>query len=416
MNVIEFFEDELPLLGVSLAYPAPIAIPIGGEEIAVSADTDEHQIVHTSDCTTLYIQASHHESHAGQLTLTNRGGGLLSGRIQAGAGLEFSANQFQKNQITLNYTLTASEQTQEHTAMVLTNGGAHKLVFVSELIPRRLIIQGQKLQNLKDFYEFSQDNATLAKSVFLKQEFGYWLSAIGYAHVGIYEQLRQDTNRERGFDNFLVFNQLKPATQITLTSDQQSFTINPYNNADYHGTLTLTMDSPGYIDQALVASAPFIKLERDRVTTSDFKHTGELSVGYSIDKNLLTDTLSEATISLTDCEGQVQVLAQKLPPISIELSPNYCAIKDPVVLTLTNNTSKPIKVDIATSDSFVKVDAPSYTVSDTLEVPVHIRLSKLMQARKTMKKQHLFGAVIKVTAHLRDKRIYKDIQLTVGDF
>lgn len=417
MNVIGFFEDVLPVLEVSVGYPVPTTL--SGEALELASDpdeTNEQRMVSASNITTLYIQTSLGVAHTGQLTLTNRGGGLLSGRIQAEAGLEFSTTQFQKNHLSITYTLTANVQAREQSATVLTNGGAYRLVFVTEQVPQALIIQGEKLRDLKAFYTFSQNNPRIAKGVFLKQEFGYWLTAIDYAHVPVYEQLRQDPNRERGFDNFWIFNEFKSPAKVTLQNDRQHFDINPFTNDDYQGTLTLSLDSPGHIDQALIASHPAIRLDRERVSTTDFKHTGELSVGYSIDKNWLDDPLCEATITLTDCEGLVHITTRKLAPVVIELSPNHCTIKDTMTLTITNNTSKPIKIDVTPSDNFVKVDTFSYMVTDTLEIPVHVRLSKLMQARKTMKKQHIFTSVLKVSAHLRDKRIYKDIQLTVGDF
>lgn len=407
MNVIEFFEDELPKLGVELHVTPSLKGTTGKQP---------EPPVRSGDCTTVVLQGSVGEELTGQLQLTNHGGGLLAGRIQADEGLVVATTQFQKNNLLVTYTLQVSERIREHTATVLTNGGAHRFVFVTALVPQSLVIERERVQSLGDFYDFSLKQPNLAKTVFLKQAFGYWLMAIGYEHVGIYEQLRQDPNRERGFEHFWVFNGLKSPAQVVLAPQTFNFDLNPFNSREVTGTLQLSLATAGYIDQSLVVSEPWIHLTKTRVTTSDFKHQQTLAVDFSIDKRALTETQAQATISLTDCDEQVTINLRKLDPVEIQLSPNHCGIKTPMTLHLTNHTTKPIKVDIEPQDGFVKLETHSHQVTDTLAVPIQIRLSKLMQAQKTMKKRQVFHSVLKVTLHLRDKRVYQDIQLTVGDF
>lgn len=393
MDIADFFEYELPIITI---------------------DTNNADFVDNE--ATINIKASVSENYHGIINISNIGGGKLEGNIYGEKSISFDKTEFSENQVSIKYTINLTKDIETVEVIITSNGGEYFLKFQIETSSTILYIDGYSIHNLIDFYKYFEKDSIVAKKIFVNHDFLLWLHAINYPHIEVYEHIRSDSNKDRAINNFFVFNKLKEHSKVVLNPDEIFIKINPFIQEEYSGSFKINLIGTGYVCETLNTNSKYIKLEKEHITTSDFKNNSTIEIGFTIDKINIEKTLSLAKINLTGCKNTFNIRTKILDPLEINLINNYSHINKDLELHVSNNTSKPIKIDIEPEDSFIKLDSSTYIIEKTMNIPIYIRLSKLMQAQKTMKKRDIFTSYLRITSNFQNKNIYKNIQIIVGDF
>lgn len=364
------------------------------------------------------------ETYAGQvitgtLVLKNVGGGLLTGRVYGGPYLALDKTTIRNNETRLKYTLDVGGQdigTLNTQLVIATNGGEEVIALQVVVKPAALQIGDIYIETLQQFYEFWKDNQSVGKKAFLGQAFMVWLLATDYAYMDIYEQFRKDPIKERGLNNFFVFNKLKTNATLSIVSEDIEVLVNPLKPKTYVGTLTIKREGQGYIDDAIQSNVDWISLEKENIITADFKETDRLEIPFRISKDHMTKKVQYGTLSLMTGVGTVNLKIKTLKLLDVTLVKNHQSHKDTLYLKIVNNGLEPVTIDLKSADAFIRLPQERYVVEETLEVPFTVKLSTLQLAQKSIKKVPIFESAIRVKATFSHKKFYQDVQLTLGDF
>lgn len=396
MNVVNFFENKLPAIAVS----------INGIQQNISESTIEIEVYPTIP-------------FIGSFIIFNIGGGTLEGSIFCDNNIIFEVNNFKGNNVTINYNINisiASQETINTEAIISSNGGEYTIKFVIKVKPPTIFFHDFPINSLKSFFEFWKTQPTLAKKIFIKHDFYLWLYAINYEYIDIYEQFRNDPNKERGISNFFVFNKLKDPPRLSLVSQVITYNINPYIQDKYNGTITINRQGDGFIDEGIKYNAPWLTFTKHNITTSDFKNSNSINLEYIIDRNLLQKRVQHCFITLTSGSGRVTIKTSIKNFLELKLNGNYLSTRGAFSLYAKNNTNEPISIEVEALDNFIKFEKSVYIINNEMHIPFEIRLSTLQLAQKSIRRRPVFTSIIRVKSKYRDKKFFQDIKLIVGDF
>jgi len=396
MNVYDIFESQLPIINVKTHGD----IPINSNKIN--------------------LKASYGSNNSGSFFITNIGHGTLSGSIYSDNTIIFQENNFLGNNIEIFYSINVQAgagDTLYTEVVIASNGGEVTLEFIIEIVPPTLIAHNRQMENLKDFYEFWLDNPSFGKKIFAKHDFLFWLYQQNYEYMDIYEEFRNDANKDRGISNFFVFNSLIEPASLALVNKTVSLNINPYKNEDYSGHIQVARKNLGFINEKLEHKAPWLKLEKYEITHGDFPNKEDiLKIGYKIDKSLIYNKSEEDTVHISGSTGKVKFKVNLLKFLEASLESNYLTLKDEYYLKVKNNTDHKLNIEITSTGNFLKFEKEAYTINDQLEIPFFARLSTLQLAQKSIRKIPVFHTNIRIKSSYKDKNFYEDIKLTIGDF
>ncbi|MCL1997012.1 MAG: DUF5717 family protein [Defluviitaleaceae bacterium] len=395
MNVLDYFENELPIISVN------------------------HNGVSEQRETTINLQSSPTEERVGKIIIENIGAGTLKGSIYSNSTVVFDVPHFNGNNIETRYSLNLPLNAPKEictNVTIASNGGEHTIKFIINVLPPVLFTEGFSINDMDSFYKLWVQNPSFAKKIFMKHDFYLWLHTINYEYIDIYEQFRNDVNKERGINNFFVLNKLKNPTTTSLYEEKIQMALDPFKIEPCTGKVRVRRHGEGFTDETLKCNVPWVIFRKSSVTTADFKQSNEIEIDYEIDRKLINKRVQYGTISLETGTGEVQIKAQVLNLVDIRLNKNYAGIKDDLFLYIKNNTKEPLRIEIAPRDNFVKFDKNLYIIKTEEAIPFGLRLSTLQTAQKSIRKQPVFQSFIRVKSHYRDKKFFQDIELLVGDF
>lgn len=369
--------------------------------------------------TVINLQSSPTEGYTGSFVIKNIGTGTLQGSIYTDGVIVFEQSNFNGNITEARYSLNLNLHSPEiiHTeAVIVSNGGEHTIRFIINVKPPTIYLEGFQVDSIESFYKLWTQNPVLAKKIFIKHDFYLWLYAINYEYMDIYEQFRNDPNKERGINNFFVFNKLKEPAVVSLYEQNVKVVINPFKNERCTGKITVRRQFDGFTDETIECNAPWVKLSKNNITAVDFKSADEIEIPYEIDKSLVNRRVQHGEISLKTGNGKVHIKTTLLNFMEVSLSNNYACLKEELFLHIKNNTRESLKIEITPEDNFIKFEKSLYIVENEESIPFNIRLSTLQLAQKSIRKRPVFQSVIRVNSHYGDKKFFQDIKLLVGDF
>lgn len=374
------------------------------------------------DETKVIIETS--KSYEGTLTIKNDGGGTLEGRITSNSYfLVFEPEYFTGNDIKINYTVDLNVFNVDdkiHTnAVIMSNGGEHTIEFIIKIVPQVINTkEGHKITSIKDLLQFSKKYPVSARKLFIGHEFMMWLYNSEYEYMDLYEHFRSDPNKERGLNNFFVFNKLKHNVTLTLFGEDINIKINPYINKIYTGIISVKRSGQGFIDEQILVknNSPWLKLEKERILSSDFKTDDTISVAYTIDKSLINKKVERDRIFLEKGNGSIDIAVTTINFLDVSLEKKYIDVIDSGNLLIYNNSGENIIIEIIAKDSFVKFDGTMFIIDKHAKIPFNIKLSAIQLAQKSMKKNPVFNTEIYVKATFNGETYSKTLKLTVGNF
>ena len=389
MNVIDYFENPLPIIEV----------------------TSEKEVV---------VFTSWVSGYTGSILLQNIGEGTLQGKVYSNNNIVFERTEFKGNNVELGYNVNVANVVGNdtiHTNVVISsNGGESIIKFIINIQSPQLNCDGFNVSNLQEFYDCYVNAPTIAKKHFIKHDFLMWLYAIGYEYMDIYEQFSKDPNKERGISNFFVFNNLQTRGELNIINETINIKINPYKSEKIKGFISISKEGNGYIKETITATAPWLVLDTYDISSQDFKDNDVISVGFTIDTAKIQNKTQYCHITIPKKEQCVTLKVTMGGFIEATLVGNYQPLKDEFILHIKSNVTEPLAIEIEPQDPLVKFEKTAYTITNEESIPFNVKLTTLQMAQKTIKKRPVFSTIIRVKSKYKDKRFFKDIDLTVGDF
>lgn len=370
----------------------------------------------------IFIEAS--KNYKGTLTIKNDGGGVLEGRIMSNSHfLIFEPEHFSGNICEINYTMDLNIYNTEDTihadAVIVSNGGEHTIKFLVKIAPHILESkEGYKITSLKDFLNLYKKNPTIAKQLFVSYDFMVWLYESGYEYMDLYEHFKSDANKERGLNNFFIFNKLKHKSTLVLVEEDIHIKINPYVDKIYTGVITVRKLGFGFVEESLLLrdNSAWLKLEREKITSSDFKTSDTINLAYTIDKSLIGKSVESDTVMITNGSGSVNIAVTILKFLNVKLEKTYIDSKEDGYIVANNYSGQLINIEVIPRDNFVKFGKAVYEIDKNMKIPFSVKMSAMQLLQKSILKNPIFETEIDVKSHFQDKTYIKTLKLTVGNF
>lgn len=391
MNTVEYLEERLPKLTV--------------------------EFPDQEDPCKIFLEVSSSTEYNGSFTLVNSGGGMMEGSIYSDINMIIDPENFKDNLVKVNFSLNLSRGENFYTEVVIaSNGGEAVLEFNITILPPALMVEEREIKSLPDFYKLWQSHPTTAKKTFIKHDFLAWLYSQNYEYLDLYEQFRKDPNKERGINNFFVFNKLKNQVSLAIENDDVVHKINLHKgDAQQTGSILVKRQGQGFVDENLHTNVPWIKLQKENITTLDFKEGDLLRVPYTLDKSAVTKKINYGSVYLSSGEGRVNIKVIMINFLQVKLNDNFLTENDEHSLTIRNNTGKPLPIKIE-ADGFIKFEKDTYVIESLAIVPFAIRLAPLQAAQKSIRKRPVFEGNIKVSSFYKDETFFENLKVVVGDF
>lgn len=362
--------------------------------------------------------------YQGNIVIKNDGEGTLEGRIMTSSNfLSFDTEYFTGNYIEITYTIDLGVYNTDNKivteAFIMSNGGEHIIEFFIKRIPYILSTEdGHKIITIKDFFSFSKKNPYSALSLFKSHSFKEWLNSINYEYIDLYIHFLNDPNIERGIDSFFILNKLKYKPTLSLISDKVNINLNPYINKKYMGFISIKRSGQGYIEDRLLIKnkAKWLKIEKEYITSADFKSNNTISIGYSIDESLINKKVEYDTLLLEGGEGSINVTVSILNYLNVCFEKDYMDIKDTGYIIINNYSEDEVYVELVPKDSFLKFEKVIYKVGRYLRVSFNVKLSPLQIAQRSLKKRPIFKTEVLVTSYYKGEAYKKNLNLVIGNF
>ena len=295
----------------------------------------------------------------------------------------------EKKQVISDFALQHTEDQDAGETKIEEKEGIERKVFLCEGV-----------YTLADFYELWIKNKNLAKRIFYYKEFEMWLLKLKYPFMNFFEVFLKDLNKERGMNNFFLFNGFSEEIKLNIELDEEN------------KELILTKTGEGFIEKPIYTKAPWIILNKSHITNKDFDSNGTAKITYSIDSKRARKT-EHSNIYIGGQFVELSHIEKEF--IEIELLNNYKNIDEEIEIKITNNKNVPLYVEFEAKE-MIKFESTKYTIGkEPIIVRCKIKLSALQLARKTLGKIIIFEENIRVYSRFENRRFYKDIPITVGD-
>ena len=335
----------------------------------------------------------------GRFDVSNIGEGQLCGTIESTSdALSFHPAEFAGNKSQISYQIDlnnlSSQARHRLTAVVTSNGGEKQLVFDVGVNPPALTTKdGTNIATLEHFLEYAKRRPIEARQVFTQKEFMILLFNTGYHAMNIYETFAADPNKERGVDNFLVFNGLKPKSALVFTPDGSDITVSagPLETA-VTGGFRVRRSTWGFLETHITVSpeARWLQLSKTKLSAADFDENNTAEIDYMIiTKHLPQHRGNTAIITFSDnTQNNITIRCNMAEPFEARLDRQAYHFEDKGTLHLVNNTGRDLMVDIH-CEGYVKFGAKRYYISSAADINFDIKFSALKAASFAMRK-HLY--------------------------
>jgi len=361
-------------------------------------------------------------NYNGKLFIKNDGGGILSGRIMSNSGaITFEPEDFSGNNNEISFHIDtgmyAVGDILRTNAVILSNGGEHSIDFIVKIIPYAIETKENiKITGLDEFFSYTDNYPESSKALFGSHEFMIWLRSSGYEFMELYEKFVDDSNKERALENFLIFNGYKQKTDIFETEGSINISLPPFSKEVYAGSVALTKKDSDFVDlnMSVKNNSPWLKLEKERLTSIDFDESLTVYVNFFIDPAKIERKTGIDIISIGGRE--IIVTALKMNYIETKLEKEYISTKDESYLLIKNNSGSRLTVDILPKDSFLKFESSRYFVKEHAKIPFKVELSAIQAAQMGLLKQPEIKTSIIVDTVFNKKTYVKKLELTIGNF
>ena len=330
----------------------------------------------------------------GGFEVSNIGEGMLEGKISSTSDvLSFAPENFSGGKAWIDYSLNLEGMEGQHKllAVVTSNGGEKILTFDVKVNPPALDTKdGAKIATLEHFLDYTRHKPVAARQLFTQKEFMFWLFNQGYPSMDIYESFARDPNKERGVDNFLVFNELKSKAVLVAEVKDITHTVGQWEGA-ITGGFRVRRSVWGYVEGVLSVNpeAKWLKLSKNRLDSTDFDENNVAEVDYIIMAEEAAKTGRGRNVGIVNLNcgrpQNIYIRCNTGGPFDARLEREAYLFEDKGKLFLTNNTGRDLMVDIY-CEGYVKFQAKRYFISKSAEIDFDIKFSAIKAASLAMRK------------------------------
>lgn len=357
----------------------------------------------------------------GAITVTNTGGGELTGSVLSNSPyVLFSPSKFSGKKTVISYAADVSAfkpgEVLKTSGVIMSSGGEKVLPVRVKVLPLRYVTpNGAKVSSLLEFSRHAAADPENAQTAFFSDGFAAWLSDLGYPYMDAFNEIKKDTLRGRALDNFLILNRLKNPCAVSAVTKKISLTLNPYKNETASGVFELEKKGAGFIDVALVKQngAPWLTLDRERLTAGDFNENGVASVNFFAQPDLLGGDIAEERV-LFGAAGEVVIKAEKCLPVRITLSGEYFKPSDTGFIHAENHTGSDVLIAVSASDPAVRFEKASYLVGHKAKIPFAVKFSALAMATRAISRKARLAAAISVAAQDAPFDFRRTFKIVIG--
>lgn len=370
---------------------------------------------------TIVIETSaRYEAH---LTVRNKGGGVLSGRITSNTRcLVFTPEEFEGNRVKIHYSFSPGSYKTGDTvntgALIISNGGEKLIPVVIRITPPAIITEeGNPISSLQGFAEYAKEKPQKAQVLFASPAFKRFLTDMGHGMIAAYEKMAADPSAERAMEQFLIISGLKERTRIIVLKDFFDITVKPGDVGLIHGIIPIRREGWGYFDEPVVIrnSSPWLNTA-SHISQQDFKNGDLAEIPFAIDPRGLTGKKynGDAVLFGGEKPARVRISVRRLGAVEFRVLKESYGFSDSGTLIMQNNTAETYEVEITPSEPFIRFDSLRRYFRGYMEVPFQIKMNPLMTAQFAFMSQPYVVAEIEV----REKtgRFKKTIRIHIGEW
>lgn len=254
---------------------------------------------------------------------------------------------------------------------------------------------------IKDFHALWLKDKKVAKRIFYYKEFKLWLLKLKFPFMHFFEYFLKDTNKERAINNFFALSNLNEEINLDIKIDEEK------------NKIIVTKKSEAFLEEKIYSPSNLITFSQNYITNRDFEQGESKEIAYFVDLKKVNKT---QFFKIYIGERFVELKIQKKDFLEIELLSNFQRDGEIISISITNNSGENIPIEFEVSD-VIKLKEHKYIVGEEpLLIDFKTELSPLLRAKKTLGKAFVFKENIRVHSRFENKRFYKDIKLTIGDF
>lgn len=327
----------------------------------------------------------------GFINIKNEGGGRLEGEILSNTdSISFRQSEFSGNEVCLRYEInTASfspgDRIMSNIVIVSTGGEANIPVIINVMPKPFSPEEGYDVFSVRDFYAYAKSKPIEARRCLLSSEFMLWLRFIGFEHTDILEEIINDPNKERAIDNFFVLSGIKKKVNIICEKRVFEYKIKCGSREIIGDTLKIRKTAPGYINAALYKKndKPWLKVFCESIKSKSFDEDFNSEIYFEIDPSLLEEKNDEEEIIIeADEKISIKIRAIKIPPFNIITDRECYGTDDRGRLTVKNNTSERLSLEVRANESFIRLESGSYSIGERGIIPFGIKQTMLSRLQK----------------------------------
>ena len=375
------------------------------------------------DTDIISIETGHHD---GSFTISNTGGGTLSGRILSrNPGLSFTPASWTGNSQTVIYTFSPDETglppgITNTTVYITSNGGEIPLPIRINSSPMTILTtEGPSISSIQDFYNYALSYPAAARRLFTSSEFYMLLLSTGYEYMDIYEHLHKDVNRERAMDNFFVLSGLKGKTKLTLSTQRIDFASGP--TGKLQRAFQVQKSDTGYADAPVTAlgGAGWLEVSTGRLSFADFDANNRATVRITLDPKLIPGAFAREQIMVgpaPDPGNILEITFRRLAPFNVRLNRQGFRYEDKGSIEVENNTGSNIRIDLHSRDRYVRFYAQSHMAGAVHSIPFEIRPSAFASAQRIFRRLPYVATYIDVRVHSHGRVFHERLHLKIGEW
>lgn len=348
----------------------------------------------------------------GTINIKNIGGGNLSGKIVSSTDyIIFQREDFNGNNISIEYhivpSLYYSSAFMKSEIMIISNGGEVYIpVFITLQNFDYLKCGKEKIQTIKEFYQYFLKNHIEAIMIFYSYEFIIWLKKINYKHIDIVDELLKNSNKQRAIDNFFVISNVKKKSYIEIEKTNFKYKyFDTKDTEDIVGYIPLKLIGEGYFEEDIILKedVDFIRLLNKKVTNKDFDKDGYFYVKFKIIKSKLISSFEIQEILFNNMNKNVTIEIIKKSPIEVIFERQYFENIDKGIIKVINNTGKDVALEIISKDDFIKFKCERYLIGEYAEIKFDVKLTGFLKTQMDFTKRPNLESEIFIRAYIEDK-------------
>jgi hypothetical protein len=358
----------------------------------------------------------------GEFFITNDGKGTLRGGISVrNSAIEFLSDTFEGNRVKIGYVIDVNKLkigfTVKTEALIYSNGGEFVLpILINVIAPMLETGLEINISKLNDILLIAKKRNKEAQMLFYRNDFVSWLININYEYLMIYDYIVKDSNKERGLDNFLIFNKLKNKVELTTATQEVYLNIKNDSKETVSGIIKVNKSCWGYVecDVEIKNNSKWITLETNKITSMNFNDDGSFLLKYSIDTSQIYSNIAFEQIIIGD-DLVIDLKIKRKKNVYLNLSKENYSFDDKGVVSIDNFTNESIKVEIIPKDSFIKFDSKIYTVEDNKQIEFTVKPNPLQMAQISIIKHSLIESSLYFKITIKSKVIEKILRFTIGE-